>query len=80
MPVAGETTHVRRLTTLSMARFRSKSCPEAIKLIVKGAGEVCEIIVGERKLPRCARTPPQAGVGSKTRSALVALLKSPFDR
>jgi len=51
MPVAGETTHVRRLTTLSMARFRSKSCSETIKLIVKGAGEVCEIIVESESCP-----------------------------
>jgi hypothetical protein len=80
MPVAGKTTHVRRLTTLSMARFRSKSCPEATTLVVEGAGEECGYAAGERKLPRYARTPPQAGVGSKTRSALVALLKNDDDR
>jgi len=43
-----------------MARFRSKSCPDAIKLIVEGAGEVCEIIAGERKLPE-VRTDTAAG-------------------
>ena len=37
--------------TLSMARFRSKSCLASIKVVDAGAGEVCEFIVGE---PRAA--------------------------
>jgi len=43
-----------------MARFRSKSCPGAFNVIAEGAGEVCEITVGERKLPT-VRTDTAAG-------------------
>jgi hypothetical protein len=43
-----------------MARFRSKSCPGAFIVNAEGAGEVCEIIVGERELPR-VRTDTAAG-------------------
>jgi hypothetical protein len=43
-----------------MARFRSKSCPGAIIVVAKGAGEVCESIAGERKLPE-VRTDIAAG-------------------
>ncbi|HVA53644.1 MAG TPA: hypothetical protein VNF05_09055 [Acidimicrobiales bacterium] len=46
--------------TLSMARFRSKSCPAAIIVIAKGAGEVCENTAGERELPG-VRTDTAAG-------------------
>jgi len=58
-----------------MARFRSKSCPGAIIVVVKGVGEVCENTVGERKLPG-VRTDTAAGkCGVKdqvsTRSPLV---------
>ncbi len=30
-----------------MARFRSKSCLGSTKVVVLGAGEVCEFVVGE---------------------------------
>ncbi|MFY9783492.1 MAG: hypothetical protein WAK12_08185 [Acidimicrobiales bacterium] len=61
-----------------MARFRSKSCPEVINAIIEGAGEVCGITLGERKLPG-VRTDTAAGkCGVKDQVSARSSLEVPY--